>query len=385
MKTIYLDVRYSFAISGKSGEFNGGNNYVLTLLEVLYRNTDKNYEIALICENEVGKRLRTNFPRCLYYSPDRLSKLSIADNDVLFVPQVNDSITYAKEIESFKKKYPACKIYITVHDRRDKEFLYDRYAGLLRSGWKRSAVLLAIGRKLHSLSIEKAYRKIFKCVDKVFTVSNHSLPALNNYKDIHYLNYYFVGINQSEMNDDDILDDNILFVSAGRPEKNFIRGLKAFEKFKQKFPESSIKLVATGLSSEQIERIIKKQVIQLDILQKYVVLKQYVEPDELKRLYGRCRFLLFISRNEGMGLPVAEAALFGKPAVVSWASAIPEVIGSAGLYVNPKSVDSIAHGIEVMMQPQYYNKRREFVLGKAHILRQQVELDIQIFVDEILN
>jgi glycosyltransferase involved in cell wall biosynthesis len=57
------------------------------------------------------------------------------------------------------------------------------------------------------------------------------------------------------------------------------------------------------------------------------------QPDEaLVYLYRRARALLFPSKYEGFGLPVAEAQTQGCPVICSRIASIPEVAGSAAVY-----------------------------------------------------
>jgi glycosyltransferase involved in cell wall biosynthesis len=57
------------------------------------------------------------------------------------------------------------------------------------------------------------------------------------------------------------------------------------------------------------------------------------QPDEaVVYLYRRARALLFPSKYEGFGLPVAEAQTLGCPVICSRIASIPEVAGSAAIY-----------------------------------------------------
>lgn len=72
----------------------------------------------------------------------------------------------------------------------------------------------------------------------------------------------------------------------------------------------------------------------------------------------------------------------GKPTVASNKSSIPEIAGSAAVYVNPKSVESIYMGIMQMIERYqkmciYAEKRREIVV-------EMVKLDNTIMIDDLL-
>ena len=52
---------------------------------------------------------------------------------------------------------------------------------------------------------------------------------------------------------------------------------------------------------------------------------------------------------EGFGLPPLEAMASGTPVVVSNVSSLPEVVGDAGILVNPYDARSIADGIRQVL------------------------------------
>ena len=53
-----------------------------------------------------------------------------------------------------------------------------------------------------------------------------------------------------------------------------------------------------------------------------------------------------VSLYEGFGLPILEAMSYDCPVVASNVSSLPEVVGDAGVLVNPKNAKAIAKGIE---------------------------------------
>jgi glycosyltransferase involved in cell wall biosynthesis len=68
--------------------------------------------------------------------------------------------------------------------------------------------------------------------------------------------------------------------------------------------------------------------------------------EALAALYRGARCLVFPSLYEGFGIPVLEAMACGTPVVTSAGSAMEEVVGDAGVLVDPLDVRSIAAGIE---------------------------------------
>ena len=72
----------------------------------------------------------------------------------------------------------------------------------------------------------------------------------------------------------------------------------------------------------------------------------YVSGAERERLYRDASMVVLPSFDEGFGLPALEAMTIGVPVVVSSRGALPEVVGDAGLVVDPDDVAGIAsrHG-----------------------------------------
>jgi glycosyltransferase involved in cell wall biosynthesis len=76
----------------------------------------------------------------------------------------------------------------------------------------------------------------------------------------------------------------------------------------------------------------------------------YVERDDLPALYSGALALPFPSLYEGFGLPPLEAMSCGTPVLASTASSVPEVVGDAGILLNPNDAAAWADAVERVMQ-----------------------------------
>ncbi len=82
-----------------------------------------------------------------------------------------------------------------------------------------------------------------------------------------------------------------------------------------------------------------------------IVCARVAEAD-LAALYSATSCFVFTSRYEGFGLTPLEAMACGAPVVCSNATSLPEVVGSAGILVNPDSTDEIGAAIyRTLMAP----------------------------------
>ena len=76
-------------------------------------------------------------------------------------------------------------------------------------------------------------------------------------------------------------------------------------------------------------------------------------PDSLRpALINGARSLIYPSLYEGFGLSVLEAMACGVPVLASNVTSLPEVVGDAGLLVDPCDVDAIARGMVRLWQDE---------------------------------
>lgn len=126
--------------------------------------------------------------------------------------------------------------------------------------------------------------------------------------------------------------------------KNLERLLQAWLQLSERL-QSSVRLVLIGpWTLQHVERS-HPQLAQLMGDARCTVLS-HVTPEEHAQLLTHAEALVFPSLAEGFGLPVVEAMKCGCPVITSSVSSLPEVGGSAAVYVDPRSVASIRDGIE---------------------------------------
>jgi glycosyltransferase involved in cell wall biosynthesis len=72
----------------------------------------------------------------------------------------------------------------------------------------------------------------------------------------------------------------------------------------------------------------------------------YVATDRRESLFRGARLFVLPSFEEGFGLPALEAMAAGVPVVASARGALPEVVGDAGLLIDPDDTTSLADALE---------------------------------------
>jgi alpha-1,3-rhamnosyl/mannosyltransferase len=76
----------------------------------------------------------------------------------------------------------------------------------------------------------------------------------------------------------------------------------------------------------------------------------YVDPARRRALFENARLLVQPSFEEGFGMPVLEAMTVGVPIVAARRGSLPEVVGDAGLLVDPDRPADIAEAILKILQ-----------------------------------
>jgi glycosyltransferase involved in cell wall biosynthesis len=131
----------------------------------------------------------------------------------------------------------------------------------------------------------------------------------------------------------------VLYVGNLLPHKNLPRLTEAIAHVARQFP---VRLVIAGGGTPgrvgELRRLADRVGARLELI-------PYVAQQALPALYRGARLLAMPSLSEGFGLPALEAMACGTPVVVGTTSAMPEVVGDAGLLVNPENTDAIADAI----------------------------------------
>ena len=134
----------------------------------------------------------------------------------------------------------------------------------------------------------------------------------------------------------------LLTVGTLQPRKNLEAALRAFEHLADAGAEHH--LVVAGARGWGEDALIARFEGARWHSRVHVVGR--VADDALVTLYRGADCFVFPSRGEGFGLPPLEAMACGTPVVASRASSIPEVVGDAGVLVDPDEVAEIAGALE---------------------------------------
>ena len=203
------------------------------------------------------------------------------------------------------------------------------------------------------------YRQVFRTVkeaDAIISVSEHtkrdlielteapeecivvvpeaSSPAFRPIEDRHSV--------EDALNRLAVREPYFLFVGTIEPRKNLVNLMRAYREFltQHKHSASAPDLIIAGARGWLYDEVFES-ISQLGIAERVRHISQPSEADLVALMNGALA-LVMPSRYEGFGLPVLEAMGCGTPVCASNVSALPEVVGDAGLLVHPDDIEGWA-------------------------------------------
>jgi glycosyltransferase involved in cell wall biosynthesis len=136
----------------------------------------------------------------------------------------------------------------------------------------------------------------------------------------------------------------ILHLGTIKPRKNLPRLVAAFGQ--AQLPQDVVLVIGgrTTSGGPALQRAIAESPVRGRIR-----VLPYVQSADLPALYAGATVVVVVSLHEGFGIPALEAIACGAPVVVSNVGALPEVVGDAGVLVNPLDVTDIARGLAQLL------------------------------------
>jgi alpha-1,3-rhamnosyl/mannosyltransferase len=183
-------------------------------------------------------------------------------------------------------------------------------------------------------------------VDETFVPlsANQTVRVLQNYR-LSHQGYY-------------------LAVGTLEPRKNLLLVLKAYQQLPAKI-RASYPLVLAGMTGwlfQDIEAMVAPLIRSGEVRQ-----LGYIPHNDLTQLMAGALTLVYPSVYEGFGLPPLEAMACGLPVICSNASSLPEVIGDAGVLIDPYDDGRLAQVLLKITEDNAWRTQ----LGKRARLRSQ--------------
>lgn len=135
-------------------------------------------------------------------------------------------------------------------------------------------------------------------------------------------------------------EEFIMYLGTLEPRKNIVGLIKAFHEFRRSQDHANPKLVIAGAKGWMYSDIFN--LVSSCGLQDDVIFLGYVDDEDIPLLYNCARIFVYPSFYEGFGLPVLEAMACGVPVITSNTSSLPEIVGDAGIMVDPNDNAGLA-------------------------------------------
>jgi glycosyltransferase involved in cell wall biosynthesis len=132
----------------------------------------------------------------------------------------------------------------------------------------------------------------------------------------------------------------LLSVSSLEPRKNLKRLLEAWRLSAPRLPKDAWLVIAGTEGKDNIFRA-----TNLEPIPPRVMFAGFVSDEDLPALYSGALALVYPSIYEGFGLPALEAMAAGTVPIVARSTSLPEVVGDAGLLIDPFCVHDIAESV----------------------------------------
>jgi glycosyltransferase involved in cell wall biosynthesis len=141
-----------------------------------------------------------------------------------------------------------------------------------------------------------------------------------------------------------IKGDFILHVGTLEPRKNLKGLILAYDRSRARGDFLLVLAGGKGWKYKHIFRLVKRLK-----LEDRVVFCGYVPDSDLPELYNRASLFVYPSFYEGFGFPPLEAMACGTPVIVSKTTSLPEVVGAAGIYVDPSDPEQISFSMDTVL------------------------------------
>ncbi|MFZ1626653.1 MAG: glycosyltransferase family 1 protein [Candidatus Moraniibacteriota bacterium] len=288
----------------------------------------------------------------LWYLRRPLLDRLIGGADVFFMPNLN--------FAAFSR---TVKVIITAHDLSfeffPETFSYKQrlwhYAVNFRALLRRADAVMAVSQSTRDDLIsryhvpEKKIHVIHSGIDERFRPMNRNDLALLAVQEKYQLPYKF-----------------ILYLGTIEPRKNLGALLSAFEALQRTAVGeewSKYELVLAGRPGWKYADLFRA-IRQSPVKEKIHVLG-FVDDADKPALYNLASVFVYPSLYEGFGFPPLEALASGVPVIASHSASLPEVVGEAGVLIDPYRPDEILQALRgVLGDKAYQAQLRERALVK---------------------
>lgn len=136
----------------------------------------------------------------------------------------------------------------------------------------------------------------------------------------------------------------VLSLSTLEPRKNISQTIRCFTRLVKEGSIKDLVLVLVGTKGWDFDDIFNEIAASTEIRKKIIV-TGYIPDEYLSPLYSGAMMFIYPSFYEGFGLPPLEAMQCGVPVITSNTSSLPEVVGDAGIMIDPNDDDALCQAM----------------------------------------
>jgi glycosyltransferase involved in cell wall biosynthesis len=136
----------------------------------------------------------------------------------------------------------------------------------------------------------------------------------------------------------------LLSLNTLEPRKNLEHAIRAFSAMVRQERIADLSLVLVGARGWKYDGILAA-LEQPETARDRIILAGFVPDEDLAALYSGALGFVYPSLYEGFGLPPLEAMQCGVPVITSNTSSLPEVVGDAGILLDPRDADVLSQAM----------------------------------------
>ncbi|HEY9857846.1 MAG TPA: glycosyltransferase family 1 protein [Stenomitos sp.] len=269
----------------------------------------------------------TRFFGVKHHLPKRMSRLASLANLALFqgflksTPRTIYHPTFYRPLQDGFKGKRILTVYDMIH-----EIFPEYFPGEITAEWKRRSIPQADGIICLSESAKQDLQRYFDVPSEKIQI-------------IHLANSLEIPVTSPSL----VGRPYVLYVGTRAGYKNFPMLARAFAQVRSLRKEFTLVCFGGGAFTPDEQDLFRSLGIEASVA-------NYQGPDGmLANLYRYASAFVYPSLYEGFGFPPLEAMAYGCPVLVSRASSIPEVVGEAGLYFDPREADDLSHQLERLL------------------------------------
>jgi len=338
----------------------GNESYATNLIEALAEIDSVNSYTLYVTRDEAVKRFRNRWPNFTV-------RKTLPHTPLIRIPLTLSAELRKHPVDILHVQFTAppfapCPFVVSIHDlsfeHLPETFNRRSRAQLrltVRRSARRAARILALSEHARSDIIE-TYGISPELVTAVPLAAANHFQRVDDIRELQRIRHTY-GIEQ----------EYILSVGSIQPRKNLNRLIAAHASLlRTRAPGSVPQLVIVGKNAWLYGETLRS--IEKLGSGASVIVTGYVPEGDLPALYSGALCFVYPSYFEGFGLPPLEAMKCGAPVIAGNRASLPEVVGDAGLLVDPFNIDAIAAAIgTVIDSPNLRSKLRAKGLNRARL------------------